>query len=49
MKQIIWGGITLVNNTLESNWGVYVDGELIIHVDTFENLKKRVPQAKIVG
>ncbi len=49
MKQIIWGRITLVNNTLQFNWGVYVDGELIIDVDTFDNLKKRFPQAKIVG
>ncbi len=49
MKQIIWAGIALINNTLKSNWGVYIDGELIVDIDTFDNLKKRFPQATIIG
>ncbi|ACB51068.1 putative amidohydrolase [Crocosphaera subtropica ATCC 51142] len=49
MKQIIWGGIAIINDQFLTHWGVYIEGKLIIDVDTFENLKKRYPKTEIIG
>ncbi|WP_198648835.1 amidohydrolase family protein [Cyanothece sp. BG0011] len=49
MKQIIWGGITLINDQFLTHWGVYIEGQVIIDVDRFENLKKRYPDTDIIG
>ena len=49
MKEIVWAGIAFVDNVIQRNYGVCIDGELIIQADTVKNLKKQFPDAKIVG